>query len=1059
MLKKEGLILNIDTQKNIIRFKNEINNIKKDVSFLSKTLPIKDLIVASKNIMHSSSNKPHVEKAENAFIKISSEFIMSNPYYYLISFIPEDYLNNKSTRVKKIAGGNVVSGNELHDYTDSDLSFFKEALANHEGSLNLSKIDVRNIIDYSDHKDRPIIQSATPIFLDSHGRASGLIVISMDLSGLFDTFKSTNTNYHGLVYIANDTSEFISLPDITDKTYSNLTERFPDLDINDAHNLAIDESLITTNNESNQSIINIQHVHYNDLNEDYFIAIIEEVSLSALNAEIRGIISSSIILSFVLIVSSVLCAWYFSRLLTKPLLLINESISHFSNENDHKIVLPESNDEIGNLSRNLAIMMGQIRSREISIKLTEERFSLAIRGTNDGIWDWSISSNKLFLSDRWKEMLGYEPDEINNTFLSWRNLVHPDDLGIFLVNWVEYMEGSAQQFYLEYRLKQKNGSYAWILCRGISSYNNQGIITRLSGSHTDITQQKEQSTKLKEISSRLKYLIDNTNSIIYTFIPEKEYEFTFISENISRLLGYSVIEVLDDEQFWTKRIHPNDKHKISHAIDKLRHQEKVEIEYRVKHLNDSYIWLNDVLHILRGENKSPEVLGTLTDITKSKILEQQLIADRKQQDILISRFNTTQAELKRSEESLRYSQIFANVSTWDLHVDKGELYCSERMSPMLKINTSSPSNAYNEFLSVIHSDDKDYVTKSISNCITNKKDMDIEHRIIWPDNSIRWLHERGNVICDDTGKVIRLLGLTQDITDRKTFELELSLTISKLQFTNSRLDEAQSQLLQSEKMASIGQLAAGVAHEINNPVGYINSNLGSLRNYLADLFKLIDAYDESDINILNSTNAEKINTIKNEIDIDYLKQDLTDLLIESEEGVNRVKQIVQDLKDFSHVDEAEWQWADIHKGINSTLNIVHNEIKYKADVIKDYSDLPNIECIISQINQVFMNLLVNAAHAIVERGTITIRTGVKDNGIYVDISDTGKGIDKDKLSKIFDPFYTTKPVGQGTGLGLSLSYSIIQKHNGKITVESNPGEGTCFHIWLPIEQADKKAET
>lgn len=272
-----------------------------------------------------------------------------------------------------------------------------------------------------------------------------------------------------------------------------------------------------------------------------------------------------------------------------------------------------------------------------------------------------------------------------------------------------------------------------------------------------------------------------------------------------------------------------------------------------------------------------------------------------------------------------------------------------------------------------------------------------------------------------------------------------------------RLKDAQSQLLQSEKLASIGQLAAGVAHEINNPVGYISSNIGSLKHSLDDLLRLIDCYEGAEDKLDDAQALAAVRALKQEIDLDFLKEDLHSLLSESEEGVSRVRQIVQDLKDFSHMDEVEWQWADLHKGLNSTLNIVNNELKYKAEVVKEYGDLPQVECIISQLNQVFMNLLVNAAHAIEERGLITVRTGTEGKNAWVEIEDTGKGMDAETQKRIFDPFFTTKGVGEGTGLGLSLSYGIIQKHGGSISVESEPGRGTIFRVCIPIEQAGQKA--
>lgn len=274
---------------------------------------------------------------------------------------------------------------------------------------------------------------------------------------------------------------------------------------------------------------------------------------------------------------------------------------------------------------------------------------------------------------------------------------------------------------------------------------------------------------------------------------------------------------------------------------------------------------------------------------------------------------------------------------------------------------------------------------------------------------------------------------------------------------NASLGQVQEQLMQTDKLASIGQLAAGVAHEINNPIGYVHSNIGALEDYIRDLFRVIDAY--ASIETLPQNDPERLaqlERIKNELDLHFLREDIPALLGESMEGITRVRKIVQDLKDFSHVDNSkEWQWADLHKGLDSTLNMINNEIKYKADVIKEYGDLPEIECLPGQLNQVFMNLLVNAAHSIgdLDRGRIIVRTGFSDDQVWVEFSDSGCGIAPENLELIFNPFFTTKPVGKGTGLGLSLSYGIVQKHGGTIQVESKVGKGTQFRVLLPRRQS------
>jgi signal transduction histidine kinase len=270
---------------------------------------------------------------------------------------------------------------------------------------------------------------------------------------------------------------------------------------------------------------------------------------------------------------------------------------------------------------------------------------------------------------------------------------------------------------------------------------------------------------------------------------------------------------------------------------------------------------------------------------------------------------------------------------------------------------------------------------------------------------------------------------------------------------NLQLEDAQNSLMQADKMASIGQLAAGVAHEINNPIGYVYSNLGTLEKYVQDTFAMLELYEQAEEAITDIAVRARLKSAREKLDIAFLKEDLHDLMGESKDGITRVKQIVQNLKDFSHVDIAdEWHLTDLHKGLDSTLNIVSNEIRYKAEVVKEYGDLPEVECLSSQINQVFMNLLVNAAHAIEERGTITLRSGCQNEEVWLEIADSGKGIDPSHLKKIFDPFFTTKPVGKGTGLGLSLSYGILQKHHGRIEVQSEVGKGTAFRVWLPIRQ-------
>ena len=331
-------------------------------------------------------------------------------------------------------------------------------------------------------------------------------------------------------------------------------------------------------------------------------------------------------------------------------------------------------------------------------------------------------------------------------------------------------------------------------------------------------------------------------------------------------------------------------------------------------------------------------------------------------------------------------------------------------------------------------------------------------------------------IFNDQEQVIQTVVVTQDITDerKKTEEIQslneqlietsslIEAKNKKLVSTLKRLEDTQTHMLQSEKMASIGQLAAGVAHEINNPTGFVSSNLKTLSDYQDDITHLIEKYhglignlnaEENNNSMSNGIKSkiEEIAGFEKDIDVEFLLEDIVDLIGDCREGTDRIKKIVIDLKDFAHPGEEVIQATDINNGLVSTLNVVNNEIKYKATVHKDFGQIPPVKGVPQQLNQVFMNILVNAAQAIEKKGDIHIKTRLVDQKVSITISDTGCGIPEESLTKIFDPFFTTKDVGKGTGLGMNIAYNIIQKHQGTIEVESEIGKGTTFIISLPAD--------
>ncbi|WP_374580938.1 ATP-binding protein [Pseudoduganella sp.] len=320
----------------------------------------------------------------------------------------------------------------------------------------------------------------------------------------------------------------------------------------------------------------------------------------------------------------------------------------------------------------------------------------------------------------------------------------------------------------------------------------------------------------------------------------------------------------------------------------------------------------------------------------------------------------------------------------------------------------------------IHPDDAPHIFSSLAQ-IFSVGERTYEYRFRAADGRYLWMHDQLRLIRDGQGAPLEVIGALTDITDRK------------------RMEE---RLLQAQNMASVGQLAAGVAHEINNPVGFVTSNLGTLKSYADTLFELVE----------RTASAEQMA----QADLAFLKEDTAALLRESMDGLRRVRDIVQALKDVSASGDSQWQQAaDLHEGLDSTLDALAGQLRFKARVEKHYGQLPPLQCQPAQLNQALRHILLNAAQAIEEQGIIRVITGTDRDGVWVRIQDNGAGIAPQHLGRIFDPFFTTKPVGSGTGLGLYLAYGIVHRHGGRIAVISEPGKGSAFTLHLPVHAVQK----
>ncbi|MFS8117112.1 MAG: PAS domain-containing protein [Microcoleus sp.] len=448
-----------------------------------------------------------------------------------------------------------------------------------------------------------------------------------------------------------------------------------------------------------------------------------------------------------------------------------------------------------------------------------------------------------------------------------------------------------------------------------------------------------------------------------------------------------------------------------------------------------------------------KLLGTVMDIT-----------DRKQ----------AEAALQISEERFYLAFEGSAMGLWDWNLATGEVYFNPRWKTMLGYEVDEIENNFTSWEQLLHPEDLPLAKTAIEAHFQSKTSMyEVELRMLTKSGEWKWILTQGKVMeRDDGGNPLRMTGTHIDISDRKQAEVDLQFSeqrerekAQQLAQTLEHLKNAQSHLIQAEKMSSIGQMVAGVAHEINNPISFIYGNIIPAAQYAGDLVKLLQLYQQH----YPEPVPEIIDKLA-EIEVDFIAEDFPKIMRSMKEGANRIKQIVVSLRNFSRLDEKDLKVIDIHEGIESTLVILQHRLQShrkgrEIQVIKNYDELPSIECYPAQLNQVFMNLLLNAIDAVEESSAncadkvnqIRIVTEISsENQVCVRIADSGAGIPPEIQSRMFDPFFTTKPIGSGTGLGLSISYQIVKdSHGGKLQCHSEVGRGTEFAIELPISQKVK----
>lgn len=564
------------------------------------------------------------------------------------------------------------------------------------------------------------------------------------------------------------------------------------------------------------------------------------------------------------------------------------------------LVKEQLNNEL--LKKTLLSAIDRKRIEE-ALKASEQRLKFALEASNDGFWDWDISSGAFYFSNRSESILGYATGELENRLDAWQKKIHHDDIADVTQKLNNHIQGKTEVYIAEYRIQAKSGAWLWILSRGrVVSRDKDGNALRMAGTHHDITQRKQAEQALKQSEERFQLAIEGSNDGIWDW-PNISEDEEYWSPRFKELLGYTENEITASYSQFEKLLHPEDKQRVMHAVDEHFEQDKpFNIEYRLLTKNDGY----------------------------------------------------------------------------------------------------------------------------------------------------HWFRARGQATRDAQGKPIRMTGSISDVNYFKKAQEEKT--------------SIEMQLRQAQKLEAIGQLAAGIAHEINTPVQFVSDNVRFLQESFIDLQQIIQAYQElaSEAGKENEQyeSLHKVRELNEALDLGYLLEEIPTAIAQSLEGVNRISSIVKAMKEFSHPGSSEKKPTDINKSISNTITVSRNEWKYVAEMETHLDpNLPMVECLPGELNQVILNIIVNAAHAIEDakdadrthKGKITIRTQHADGLVHISITDTGLGIPKDIQSKIFEPFFTTKDVGKGTGQGLAIAYSVIvDKHHGSILVESEPGKGSTFTIKLPI---------
>ncbi len=693
------------------------------------------------------------------------------------------------------------------------------------------------------------------------------------------------------------------------------------------------------------------------------------------------------------------------------------------------------------------------KKTEEDLRKSEEKYHSIMRNMQEGYFEVDLHGNLTFVNEAMCANLGFtEKELIGMNFRQYTN------------------EETARQLYQVYNKIFKTGqrvktaSFEFIRKDKTKIYSEtsaslildeQGKPIGFRGVSRDVTERKQMEDALRESEEKYRTILESIDDGYYEIDLNGNY--TFFNDAEARNLGYGREEMM--------------------GMNSHKYQDEETYKRTRKAFND--------LYRTRIPIKSLEMEAIRKDGTRVfNEISASLITDNEEKPIGFRGITRNISVRKEAEKALRESErkyrfITENITDiiWIAGLDLLTTYVTPSIQRLLgftqeeRMKQNLDQQLTPDSLTLLFDTLNRELALEKQGGADPSRRVDLQLEYYHKDGSTRWLDVAISGIRDDKGALTSIYGTARDITERKMTEealerhrdvlltknRELEESRRNVQLTLERLGQAyeelkmtQAKILQQEKMASIGQLAAGVAHEINNPVAFIASNLNTLDKYTRRFLDFLHDQEVVIKSVCATEAMEKLEKRRKELKIDYIKEDVNKLLQESVEGTERVQKIVRQLTRFSRVDDADYLEADINEVMEQSINLVWSELKFKAVLHKNYGKLPVTKCFPQQISQVFINLLLNAFQAIPEKGEIKIKTWQKNNEIFVSISDTGVGIPSANMGKIFEPFFTTKELGKGTGLGLSISYEIIRRHEGDISVESKEGKGTNFTIRIPV---------